>query len=84
MGQVAEETRLVQDLGFAIGDHIKRKDKLTAVICGFEKGRVRLEVDQNVIATVSAKSFLKKEWAKYVPRKEDVPIEAGTWLLGTF
>lgn len=68
---------MVQDMGFAVGDHVKRKDKTTAVVSGFTDDKVKLELDSNITCTVSAKSFLRKEWSKYIPRKEEQPIQDG-------
>ena len=76
-GRITKETQMVQDMGFAVGDHVKRKDKTTAVVSGFTDDKVKLELDSNITCTVSAKSFLRKEWSKYIPRKEEQPIQDG-------
>ena len=79
-GSISGLHQLVQEQGFSIGSHVTRKaDKKFAKITGFEDEFVLLvmEDDESTgseVYKVHCRSFLKKEWKKYAPKKEAVMI----------
>ena len=79
-GSLSGVHQLVQELGFSVGCHVTRKgDKKFAKITGFDEEYVLLvmEDDESTgsdVYRVHSRSFLKKEWKKYVPKKEAVMI----------
>ena len=66
-------------MGFTIGTHVCRKaDKVVGSIESFEKDMVVLKIDEGHVsgrAQINYMSFIKKEWAKFTPKKEDEPIQ---------
>ncbi len=68
--------QLVKEMGFVVGAHVVRKgDKTYAQIVGMENEFVLLNLADATDATgeshkVHCRSFLKKEWRKYTPKKE--------------
>lgn len=79
-GSISGAHQLVQELGFVVGSHVTRKaDKKFAKITGFEDEYVLLVMDDDLstgsdVYRVHSRSFLKKEWKKYTPKKEAVMI----------
>ena len=89
-GSISGIHQLVQEMGFLIGSHVTRKaDKKFAKITGFEDEFVLLvmEDDESTgsdVYKVHSRSFLKKEWKKYVPKKEAVMISKHAQHYGPF
>ena len=76
---VGRSRQLVEEMGFTIGSHVCRKaDKVVGSIESFEKDMVVLKIDEGHVsgrAQISYMSFIKKEWAKFTPKKDDEPIQ---------
>ena len=79
-GSISGLHQLVQEMGFSIGSDVTRKaDKRFAKITGFEGEFVLLVMEDgestgSEVYKVHSRSFLKKEWKKYTPKKEAVMI----------
>ncbi|CAK9031000.1 Uncharacterized protein SCF082_LOCUS19438 [Durusdinium trenchii] len=72
-GKIANNQVLVEEMGFKVGCHIIRKDKVTATILGFKDRFVLLSVQGGDVSgecRVDFQSFLNKEWTLYKPKAQ--------------
>ena len=78
-GQLTEAGQLVREAGFVVGASVCRKrDNTAGVITGFQGDSVILHVSDGALTgscRVLARSFLKKEWSKFTPKQEAMPVE---------
>ena len=70
-GKIANMKDVVEEMGFKVGCHVIRKDKVTALILGFKDEYVILDVNAGGMSgecRVDAQSFVNNEWALYKPK----------------
>ncbi|CAK9114135.1 unnamed protein product, partial [Durusdinium trenchii] len=70
-GKIANMKDLVEEMGFKVGCHVIRKDKVTAQILGFKDEYVLLDVNAGGMSgecRVDAQSFVNNEWTLFKPK----------------
>ena len=70
-GKVANMKDVVEEMGFKVGCHVIRKDKVTALILGFKDEYVLLDVNAGGMSgecRVDAQSFVNNEWTLFTPK----------------
>ena len=79
-GSIQNTEALLNDAGFKVGDHVKRKDGTTGQIKDIVDSTVRLQMDASLVAKISLQSFVTGEWAKYVPKQDPVVLDSEALL----
>ena len=79
-GSIQNTEALLNDAGFKVGDHVKRKDGSTGQIKDIVDSTVRLQMDARLVAKISLQSFVTGEWAKYVPKQDPVVLDSEALL----